>query len=251
MTDVQADRAVDSYRAADVTRVVFAGQCFCFTGTMASLKRSAAEREVRARGGQAVDTVNAQLDYLVVGHTPSRGWAHGNFGRKIESARTLRDGGAARPRILSEGTFLDALAAAPATNDGALDAQVVVVNVKLFLESRTAADISGVEAWLATVAREHTAHVTVAAHTIATYDALFAEASDGPRGRPSEVVTCRIARQLPLTENPGAFADMVSRGFERLQGMDTRVRWFTRTEGSADYVRLLREIPLSLQVPGL
>ena len=53
------------------------GRCFSFTGGMASLKRAAAEREVRARGGQTADRVSQQLDYLVFGDAPATGWKHG------------------------------------------------------------------------------------------------------------------------------------------------------------------------------
>jgi len=65
--------------------VCFENQSFCFTGALVDLKRSAAQREVRARGGLTVDRVNEHLDYLVVAHSgqvegPVRAKWQGRFG---------------------------------------------------------------------------------------------------------------------------------------------------------------------------
>lgn len=69
--------------------ITFHGKSFCFTGKLADLKRSAAERETRARGGLTTEIVNAHLDFLVIGSIPSVGWKHGSYGTKIEKARAI------------------------------------------------------------------------------------------------------------------------------------------------------------------
>lgn len=78
----------------------FQGRSFCFTGKLAELKRTRAEREARARGGLTGKVVNGELDYLVVGSIPATGWKHGSYGNKIEKARRLRtDGCGLRPDV--------------------------------------------------------------------------------------------------------------------------------------------------------
>lgn len=39
-------------------KIIFSNKAFCFTGKMAEMKRSEAEREARLRGAQIVDSVN-------------------------------------------------------------------------------------------------------------------------------------------------------------------------------------------------
>jgi DNA ligase (NAD+) len=59
--------------------ILFEGQAFCFTGELADLKRTQAEREVRSRGGLTTNSVTSHLDYLVIGSIPSPGWSYGNY----------------------------------------------------------------------------------------------------------------------------------------------------------------------------
>lgn len=70
-------------------QLIFADKSYCFTGKLAELKRTQAEREVRARGGLTTETVNERLDYLVIGSIPAIGWKHGSYGNKIEKARKI------------------------------------------------------------------------------------------------------------------------------------------------------------------
>jgi len=65
------------------------------------------------------------------------------------------------------------------------------------------------------------------------------------------VVTCRIVRHQPIEEPVNPFVESVARGFEGVRGVDGRLSWFERTEGSASYIGLLREVPTSLRVAGL
>lgn len=65
----------------------FAGQSFCFTGKFAYGSRAKCGEAVFVRGGRVEDTVIVDLDFLVIGITASRDWAHSSHGRKIETAR--------------------------------------------------------------------------------------------------------------------------------------------------------------------
>jgi NAD-dependent DNA ligase len=51
--------------------ITFPDRTFCFTGKLSDLKRTAAEREVRASGGLTIDRINDRLDDLVVGEEAS------------------------------------------------------------------------------------------------------------------------------------------------------------------------------------
>jgi len=68
------------------------GQSFLFTGTLAKLKRSAAEELVEQNGGSILSGVSAKLNYLVVGE---------DAGSKLEKARKI-----ASIKIITEDEFL-------------------------------------------------------------------------------------------------------------------------------------------------
>ncbi|MGQ0740501.1 MAG: NAD-dependent DNA ligase LigA [Bacteroidota bacterium] len=68
------------------------GQTFLFTGTLPTLKRSAAEAMVEENGGQIVSGVSAKLNYLVVGE---------DAGSKLEKAKKINT-----VKIISEADFL-------------------------------------------------------------------------------------------------------------------------------------------------
>jgi DNA ligase (NAD+) len=68
------------------------GKTFLFTGTLPTLKRSAAEEMVRSEGGIVLGGVSAKLDYLVTGE---------DAGSKLEKAKKINT-----IRIISEAEFL-------------------------------------------------------------------------------------------------------------------------------------------------
>ncbi|GIV34069.1 MAG: DNA ligase [Chitinophagales bacterium] len=72
-----------------------AGKTFLFTGTLEHFSRSEAESLVEANGGKVAGSVNAKLNYLVVGAEP---------GSKLEKAKKL-----GTVHIISEQQFLDLL----------------------------------------------------------------------------------------------------------------------------------------------
>ena len=73
------------------------GKTFLFTGTLPTLKRSAAEEMVRSEGGIVLGGVSAKLDYLVTGE---------DAGSKLEKAKKINT-----IRIISEAEFLKMLKA--------------------------------------------------------------------------------------------------------------------------------------------
>jgi DNA ligase (NAD+) len=73
------------------------GKTFLFTGTLLTLKRSAAEEMVRNEGGVILGGVSAKLDYLVTGE---------DAGSKLEKAKKINT-----IRIISEAEFLKLLKA--------------------------------------------------------------------------------------------------------------------------------------------
>jgi len=233
--------------------VEFEGKVFCFTGTLLQLKRTQAERETRERGGLTVNDVNDRLDFLVVGSKASPAWKYGNYGTKIADAREIARRNNGRPRLTSESTFMDALAAVPPTGAGTLDAKVLVCNYTFIAAEKTAYDAEGLETFLDRLQAECSCHVHVAGYAWRTYRDLFETGFDGSRERPAGaiLVHCRIVRQLPLDETASRLLDRITRGFEAIAGIDGKLRWFERTEGTAGYARLLTEIPQSLRVSGL
>lgn len=70
---------------------VFSGRTVVITGTLSSYKRSAAQEEIRKRGGNVSDSVSKQVDLVVVGE---------DAGSKLEKAKKLGI------EIIDEKTFL-------------------------------------------------------------------------------------------------------------------------------------------------
>jgi hypothetical protein len=223
----------------------FVGAAYCFTGGMIHLKRTAAEREVLRRGGLVVDVVNEHLDYLIVGEIPSPAWMHGDYGRKIERARTLVARATCQLRIVSEGVFLDALAAHPALDSPESTTKVLVVTYSFVADEHgVPVDCDALEKVLSAAHERYGFHVTVKTHWIPTHRHLFA-ADDHPQVTSGTVVTCRLVAQLAVPVSAATIVDDLTRSFEGVAGADGTVRWFERTAGSADYVRLVRELPMT------
>ena len=101
------------------------GQSFLFTGKLATMKRDEAEKKVSAANGKNSGSVNAKLDYLVIGDDGSPLYGAGRKGSKQLAAEKLVGQGAAI-KIISETAFLQMLAgeqrtfSADTTGEGAL-----------------------------------------------------------------------------------------------------------------------------------
>lgn len=74
------------------------GKKFCFTGSMASMSRSQGQKKVEALGGEAINSVSKDLDYLVVG-------GEGGAGSKLTKAKKYVSEGT-KLKILPEQEFL-------------------------------------------------------------------------------------------------------------------------------------------------
>lgn len=229
--------------------IEFLDKAFCFTGKLADLKRATAEREVRARGGFVQDQINERLQYLVVGDVASPGWKFGAYGRKIEEARALQSAGARQPVLVSESLFMEALALRPSSNSGAIDEKVVVATYK-FLLAPSAVDFDQdlIQASLSQLVACFPCHITARGAWASVHRDLFGGALANSSQEGAFVVEYRFVRHQALNDPVAVFLDAVSRVFEDVRGVDGTLRWFERTEGSADFVRLLREVPSSLRV---
>lgn len=232
-------------------QVAFDGRSFCFTGKLAELKRTQAERETRARGGQTSKVVNEHLDYLVIGSIPATGWKHGSYGRKIEKARAMRAGGGPCPELVPESAFMRSLAVTPSTNSGDIDGKVTVVTYTFVAPSRSSFDRAAVEALLERLGEEHNCHVRPLVVPARVRNDLFEGWSE--RGIPANylVFEFRIVRHGPLEEPCSDLVRVVESGFQGIDGVDGDLRWFERIEGSADYIRLVRGLPSEYLITGL
>lgn len=85
------------------------GRSFLFTGKLATMQRVQAEKKVSAANGKNAGSVNAKLDYLVIGDEGSPLYGAGRKGSKQLAAEKLVGQGAAI-KIISETAFLQMLA---------------------------------------------------------------------------------------------------------------------------------------------
>src|SRR5580698_3138422 len=120
--------------------VCFKDKSFCFTGALAGLKRTAAEREVRSRGGLSMKDVNVNLDYLVIGEKGSAFWKHGSYGSKIEKARQLSRGRKGGPQLVPESEFMLALGECAPEAPGDIHSKVFVANYEFLVKSGAVID---------------------------------------------------------------------------------------------------------------
>lgn len=231
--------------------IQFSSRSFCFTGKLADLKRTQAERETRSRGGFTTDAVNGNLDYLVVGSIPATGWKFGEYGRKIEAARDMASLGEPRLVLVSESSFMDALAQTPPSNAGGIDGKVLVLTYTFVAPTRNAFDRAGVDRFLVELKERHACHVRVRVIPAKARNDLFAGRGDPLVPDGYLVFELRVVKHAPLILPATELVSFVTNGFERLDGVDGKLHWFERAEGSSDYIRLIREIPEDLRVPDL
>ena len=91
-------------------KVDLGGKSFLFTGKLATMVRDEAEAKVTNFGGKNSSTVNAKLDYLVIGDEGSPLYGNGRKGSKQVAAEKLVSDKGAGIKIISETAFLQMLA---------------------------------------------------------------------------------------------------------------------------------------------
>lgn len=146
--------------------------------------------------------------------------------------------------MVSEEAFLDALAMHAPDNASAIDTQVFVATYRFVAPTLESFDRAAVESLLDHFASSHGFLVRARAHSLAFRSTLFNEA--GPiEGMSVEI---RFVQQMPLAMDLQSLVAPIEQGFEAIAGVDVTFRWFTRTEGSSDYLRLVRELPTSHRI---
>jgi hypothetical protein len=154
----------------------FENKSYCFTGGLAELKRTQAEREVRARNGFSQKVINKELDYLVLGSIPSAGWKHGNYGNKIVKAKQLIDQGA-KLKIVSEKDFMEGLESVVPTDSGEINEKLIIIRYKALFENGNL-DIDGLEEYLELIHETSNSHVSASVEEPFIYQDLYNEFSE-------------------------------------------------------------------------
>lgn len=224
-----------------MTNIEFENKSFCFTGGLAELKRTQAEREVRARNGFSQKVINKELDYLVLGSIPSVGWKHGDYGNKIVKAKELI-GQKSKLKIVSEKDFMEGLENIAPIDSGEIDEKLVIIRYKALCENGNL-DIDGLEEYLGLVHETSNSHVSASVEEPYIYQDLYNEFSE------EEIdnllfFQCRIVKHLDLEANSQEFVDTIAKGFESIKGLDGNLTWSEKKEGTASFAKLLLDIPL-------
>ena len=184
-----------------------------------------------------------RLNYLIIGSIPAIGWKHGSYGRKIEKARELMKKKSCGLRIVSESEFMEALVSFPEINSGEIDAKVIVCKYDFFTRQGEY-DHEALEDFLEVLQEGKHCHVSVYVEDAFIYIDLFNEHYDTDEDLSDVIVVkCRIVKQVPLDVDSQKVVDDLAIGFEGIEGVDGRLHWFERKEGTASYIRLLGEIP--------
>lgn len=240
-----------SKRSLDPTGILFQDRAFCFTGKLADLKRSQAAEAVRARRGLSVDVVNASLDYLVVGSIPSTGWKHGSYGTKIEKALELTIAGG-RPALVPEDVFMRALVLVPAEQSGAIDAKMLVCSCEFVAAGARAFDGERLLAVLTDYRERWRGHLSIRHFPVFARRGMYDD--ENLDGVPDDwsIYLCRLIAQRPLGEDGTDAASALESDLRAVKGIQrVSFSFIERTEGTASYAKLLRDMPEELRIPGL
>jgi|GEM_PF-1640585 len=223
--------------------VNFKDKSFCFTGNMADLKRTQAEREVRSRLAATQKVVNASLDYLVIGSIPSVGWKYGDYGNKIEKAVELIKEGS-NLKLIPEDEFMLALENTPISGSGELDKKILIIRYSSLVKSGDF-DVEALETHLAFIQSRLEFHATVRIEEPFIYQNLYNK-YEGKDLANLLLIRSRMVKILPLEFKSQTLVSAITRGFEKIRGLDGELSFSEKQEGSASFASLLKEIPQSI-----
>lgn len=85
-------------------KIEFPSKVFCFTGASERAKRSDIQVIVEKRRARFINSINKNLDYLVIGNAGNPCWAFSCYGRKVEEAIDLRKSGN-KVQLVNENDF--------------------------------------------------------------------------------------------------------------------------------------------------
>jgi hypothetical protein len=224
-----------------MANIEFENKSFCFTGKLAELKRTQAEREVRARNGYSQKVINNELSYLVLGSIPSTGWKHGNYGNKIVKAKQLIENGADL-KIISEKDFMVGLENIATLDSGEIDEKLLICRYKALFGNGDI-DLTALEDFLELLTETTDSHISATVEEPFIYKDLYDEFSK------EEIdnllfFQCRIVKHLDLDADSQEFVDVFAKGFESIDGLDGDISWSEKKEGTASFAKLLQDIPL-------
>lgn len=224
----------------------FDGKSFCFTGQLADLKRSQAEREVRSRQGLSQKVISSQLDYLVVGSIPSLGWKHGDYGNKIEKARQLMKEKGCNLRLISEHDFIVALENTPSLDSGEIDEKILVVRYNVMVKNG-GFDVEGIENHLDLLQNSLGFNVNVKVEEPFIYQDLY-DQYEGTDLEDLLLIRCRMVKTLPLNTEVQSIVDDIAIGFENIDGLDGELSFSEKKEGTASFASLLKTMPQTIKL---
>lgn len=73
--------------------ISFNNKVFCFTGISQRAPRTELAKTVEYLGGKFINSISSKTNYLVIGDNGNPCWTYACYGRKVESAMTLRKTG--------------------------------------------------------------------------------------------------------------------------------------------------------------
>ena len=231
----------------DKSNLVFSNKVFCFTGTLKTLKRTAAQREVRMRSGNHVNAVGKETDYLVVGSLGSPDWKYGDFGRKIQSAINLKKK-TGKPNLTSESDFMDALGQFPPTESGEEYSKTLFVcNYKFRFEIDTrdktcSLDFEGLNNFLRKLMTDNERIFSFETYHVYSHDYLFGDEKRELKTLKDPIdayyFNIRIVKENVVDEDSRKHIEMLERGFEEIKGCDGELSWYSRKEGTNSFIKL-------------
>ena len=62
------------------------------------------------------------------------------------------------------------------------------------------------------------------------------------------IFQCRVVNHFSINADTKEFIDNVSKGFESIKGLDGKLTWNEKNEGTANFAKLLKDIPVKTKL---
>jgi hypothetical protein len=149
-------------------------------------------------------------------------------------------------KIVSEKDFMQGLEKYASTDSGEIDEKLIICRYKALFQNGEI-DINALEDYLELLKETSDSHITATIEEPFIYQDLYNEFTEEDIDN-LLLFQCRIVKQFDLEENGQEFVDMISKGFESINGLDGDISWTEKKEGTASFATLLQEIPLKTKL---
>ena len=133
-----------------------------------------------------------------------------------------------------------------AMDSGEINVKLLIIRYSaLFINGEI--DITGLEDYLNILKNTSNSHISASIEEPFIYKDLYNEYSEQDI-EDLLIFQCRIVKNFSINSETTEFIDNVAKGFESIEGLDGKLTWNEKKEGTASFAKLLQEIPLKTKL---